>query len=101
MREAPVLVLDGSDTVSKHLVDNHISSHRRVIRVRGQVKGNKVVLYLKTDAAYRDADLCPVVAQLSRTTSAIATVWCFPLKPGRTPMSTGQPCSKNTGAPKI
>jgi len=43
---------------------NAFGAYCRVIKVRGQVKGNKIVSYLKTDAAYREVDLCPEVAEL-------------------------------------
>jgi len=52
MRIAEVLALD---------IDKHISSDCRVIKVRGQVKGNRIVSYLKTDAAYREVDLFPEI----------------------------------------
>ena len=55
MRIAEVLGLD---------IDKLISSDCRVIKVRGQVKGNKIVPYVKTDAAYREIDLCAEVAEL-------------------------------------
>ena len=42
----------------------HLSDDCSVIQVRQQVKGNKIVSCLKTDAAWRDVDLHRVVAGL-------------------------------------
>jgi len=58
MRIAEVLALD---------IDRHISPDRTTMHVRAQVKGNKIVNYLKTDAAYRDVDLCPEAAELLKS----------------------------------
>jgi len=74
MRIAEVLALD---------IDKHISPDCRVIKVRGQVKENTIVSYLKTDAAYRDVDLCPKPQNCLETTSALVMVCCFPRRPGR------------------
>jgi len=78
MRIAEVLALD---------IDKHISSDCRVIKVRGQVKGNKVVSYLKTDAAYRDIGLCPEVAEVLKNYIGNRHGLLFPSKTGKTPMS--------------
>jgi integrase len=78
MRIAEVLALD---------IDKHISSDFQVIRVRGQAKGNKVVSYVKTDAAYRDIDLCPRVAELLKNYIGNRSGLLFPSKTGKTPMS--------------
>lgn len=78
MRIAEVLALD---------IDLHISADCRVIKVRGQVKGNKIVSYLKTDAAYREVDLCPEVAELLKNYISSHHGLLFPSKTGKTPMS--------------
>jgi len=59
-----------------------------VIYVRQQVKGCRIVEYLKTGAAYRDIDLCPELATLlrnyiGRNTSGLL----FPSRTEVTPMS--------------
>ena len=59
-----------------------------MIHVRGQVKGSKIVKYLKTDAAYRDIDLCPeVVALLAEYIGDRTSGLFFPSETGITPMS--------------
>ncbi|HEY6338471.1 MAG TPA: site-specific integrase [Candidatus Sulfotelmatobacter sp.] len=78
MRIAEVLALD---------IDKHISSDCRVIKVRGQVKGSKIVSFLKTDAAYRDVDLCPEVAELLKKYIGNRHGLLFPSETGKTPMS--------------
>jgi len=78
MRIAEVLALD---------IVKDISSDFRVIKVRGQVKGNKVVPYVKTDAAYREVDLCPEVAELLANYIGNRSGLLFPSKTGKTPMS--------------
>jgi len=78
MRIAEVLALD---------IDKHISSDCRVIKVRGQVKENRIVSYLKTDAAYREVDLCPEVAELLKNYIDSRHGLLFPSKTGKTPMS--------------
>ena len=77
MRIAEALALD---------IEKHLSADRTVVHVRGQVKGSKIVEYLKTDASYRDIDLCPEVAALlaeyigDRTSGLL-----FPSETGITP----------------
>ena len=78
MRIAEVLALD---------IDKHISPDCRVIKVRGQVKENTIVSYLKTDAAYRDVDLCPEAAELLRNYIGTRHGLLFPSKTGKTPMT--------------
>jgi integrase len=78
MRIAEVLALD---------IDKHISSDCRVIKVGGQVKGNKIVSYLKTDAAHRVVDLGPEVAELLKKYIGNRSGLLFPSKTGKTPMS--------------
>jgi len=78
MRIAEVLALD---------IDKHITSDCRVIKVGGQVKGNKIVSYLKTDAAHRVVDLCPEVAELLKKYIGNRSGLLFPSKTGKTPMS--------------
>jgi integrase len=78
MRIAEVLALD---------IDKHISSDCRVIKVRGQVKENRIVSYLKTDAAYREIDLCPEVAELLKNYIGGRHGLLFPSKTRKTPMS--------------
>lgn len=51
------------------------------------MKGNKVVDYLKTDAAYRDVDLCPEAAELLKNYIGTRSGLLFPSKTGKTPMS--------------
>jgi hypothetical protein len=53
LRLSEALALDGE----------HLSDDFSVIRVEQQVKANKVVPCLKTDAAWRDVDLDPRIAQ--------------------------------------
>jgi hypothetical protein len=58
-----------------------------MILVRQQVKGNRIVRYLKTTAAWRDIDLCPEVAGLLREYIGERKGLLFPSQAGRTPMS--------------
>jgi integrase len=78
MRIAEVLALD---------INEHISPDCTVIRVRQQVKGNKIVCYLKTDAAYRDIDLCREVAAILKAYIGDRSGLLLPSKTGKTPMS--------------
>ena len=78
MRIAEFLALD---------IDKHVSSDCRIIKVRGQVKENRIVSYLKTDAAYREVDLCPEVAELLKNYIGGRHGLLFPSKTGKTPMS--------------
>jgi len=79
MRIAEALALD---------IDKHISNEGDVIYVRRQVKGCKTVEYLKTDAAYRDIDLCPALVALLREYIGHRTSGLlFPSHTGVTPMS--------------
>jgi integrase len=48
------------------LSNEHLADDCSVVYVRGQVKGNRVVPCLKTDAAWREIDLFPAVAALLR-----------------------------------
>jgi integrase len=51
------------------------------------VKGNKIVGYLKTDAAYRIVDLCPEAAAYLRRFVADRRGLLFPSQKGTTPVS--------------
>jgi len=53
-----------------------------VIQVRQQVKGNKIVSCLKTDAAWRDVDLHPVVAGLLQEYIGSRAGLLFPSRAG-------------------
>jgi integrase len=66
-------------------IDEHVSADCAMIHVRQQVKGNRIVRYLKTTAAWRDIDLCP--AGLLRTYIGERKGLLFPSQAGRTPMS--------------
>jgi hypothetical protein len=66
-------------------IDEHISPDCAVIQVRQQVKGNKIARCLKTDAAYRDIDLCPEVAELLKTYIGNRSGLLFPSKTGKIP----------------
>lgn len=68
-------------------IANHIAGDGTLANVRCQVKGNKVVGYLKTGAAWRDIDLCPEVAELLMKYIGERKGLLFPLKTGKTPMS--------------
>jgi len=68
-------------------INSHITGGCSVIRVRQQVKGNKIVRYLKTDAAYRDIDLCPEAAELLKAYIGSRSGLLFPSTTGKTPMS--------------
>jgi len=64
----------------------HLSDDCSVIYVRQQVKANKIVACLKTDAAWRDVDLDPVVAQFLWEYVGNSTGLLFPSRTG-TPRS--------------
>lgn len=68
-------------------IANHIAGDGSLVKVRCQVKGNKVVEYLKTGAAWRDIDLCPEVAELLMKYIGGRKGLLFPSKTGKTPMS--------------
>jgi integrase len=68
-------------------IEKYISPDCTVIAVRQQVKGSKVVQYLKTDASFRVVDLCPEVAKLLRKFIGDRTGLLFPSKKGTTPVS--------------
>jgi integrase len=68
-------------------IDKHISPDYTMIAVRQQVKGSKIVQYLKTDAAYRVVDLCPVAAEILRKFISDRKGLLFPSKKGTTPIS--------------
>jgi integrase len=79
MRIAEALALD---------IGKHLSAERTVVHVRGQVKGSKIVEYLKTNASHRDIDLCPeVVALLIEYIGHRTSGLLFPSETGVTPMS--------------
>jgi integrase len=60
----------------------HLSDDCSVIYVRQQVKANKIVACLKTDAAWRDVDLDPRVAQILREYVGIRIGLLFPSRSG-------------------
>jgi integrase len=68
-------------------IEKHISPDYTMIVVRQQVKGSKIVQYLKTDAAYRVVDLCPEAAELLRKFIGDRRGLLFPSKKGTTPIS--------------
>ena len=68
-------------------IEKHISPDCSMIVVQQQVKGSKIVQYLKTDAAYRVVDLCPEVAELLRKFIGDRKGLLFPSKTGTTPIS--------------
>ncbi len=78
MRIAEALAVD---------INEHINTECSVIQIRRQVKGNKLVHYLKTEAAHRDVDLAPCVSKLLRKYICERTGLLFPSKTGRTPMT--------------
>jgi integrase len=68
-------------------INHQVSGDCTVVCVRQQVKGNKIVRYLKTDAAYRDIDLCPEAAKFLKNYIGNCSGLLFPSKTGKTPMS--------------
>jgi len=68
-------------------IEKHISPDCTMIVVRQQVKGSKIVQYLKTDAAYRVVDLCPEAAELLRNFLGDRSGLLFPSTKGTTPVS--------------
>jgi integrase len=72
-----------SETTEALAVDReHLSDDASEIYVRQQVKANKVVACLKTDAAWRVVDLDPRVAQLLREYVKDHTGLLFPSRSG-------------------
>jgi len=69
-------------------IDKHISPDCTMIVVRQQVKGSKIVKYLKTDAAYRVVDLCPEAAALLRKFIGAGEDCCSRLRRARRPFRT-------------
>ena len=80
MRIAEVLAID---------IDTCLSPDCSMILVKQQVKGSKVVEYLKTDAAYRVVDLCPEAAEYLRKFLADRKGLLFPSRKLTTPVSCG------------
>jgi integrase len=68
-------------------IEKHISPDCTMIVVEQQVKGSKIVQYLKTDAAYRVVDLCTEAAELLRKFIGDRRGLLFPSKKGTTPVS--------------
>jgi len=68
-------------------IEKHISPDCTMIAVRQQVKGSKIVQYLKSDAAFRVVDVCPEVAELLRKFIGDRRGLLFPSKNGKTPVS--------------
>ena len=68
-------------------IEKHISPDCTMIDVQQQVKGSKIVQYLKTDAAYRVVDLCPEAAELLRKFTGDRRGLLFPSANGTTPVS--------------
>jgi integrase len=60
----------------------HLADDCSIVYVRGQVKGNRVVPCLKTDAAWREIDLFPAVAALLRDYVNNLTGLLFPSRAG-------------------
>lgn len=78
LRIAEALALD---------ISNHISSDCTILHVRQQVKGSTLASVLKTEAAYRDVDLCPELAALLKRYIGERTGLLFPSKTGVSPMT--------------
>jgi integrase len=78
MRIAEALALD---------INENITIDCTAIAIRRQVKGNRLVQYLKTDAAYRDIDLCSELAAVLRNYIGKRKGLLFPSRTGRTPVS--------------
>jgi integrase len=72
----------------------HLSDDCSVIYVRQQVKANKVVACLKTDAAWREVDIDPVVAQILREYLGTNHGLLFPSRTG-TPRSYSNTYNRN------
>jgi integrase len=68
-------------------IEKHVSPDCSMIAIRQQVKGSKIVSYLKTDAAYRIVDLCTEAAELLRRFVGNRSGLLFPSKKGTTPGS--------------
>jgi integrase len=68
-------------------IEKHVSPDCTMIVVRQQVKGSKIVQYLKTDAAHRVVDICPEAAELLRKFIGDGRGLLFPSKSGTTPVS--------------
>jgi hypothetical protein len=58
-----------------------------MIHVTQQIRGGKIVQYLKTDAAFRVVDLCPEGADFLRRFIGDRKGFLFPSQKGTTPMS--------------
>jgi integrase len=68
-------------------IEKHISPDCTMIVVRQQVKGNKTVRHLKTDAAYRVVDISAEAAELLRKFIGDRGGLPFPSTNGTTPVS--------------
>jgi integrase len=68
-------------------IEKQISPDGIMIAVRQQVKGSRIVPYLKTDAAYRVVDLCPEAARLLLKCIGNRRGLLFPSTSGTTPVS--------------
>jgi integrase len=68
-------------------IEKHISPDYSMILVRQQVKGSRIVQYLKTHAAYRVVDLCPEAAELLHKFVGNRKGLLFPSKNSTTPVS--------------
>jgi integrase len=80
MRIAEVLAID---------IDTCLSPDCSMVLVKQQVKGSKVVEYLKTEAAYRMVDLCPEAAEYLRNFVGDRKGLLFPSLKRTTPVSYG------------
>jgi integrase len=80
MRVAEVLAID---------INTCLSPDCSLILVKQQVKGSKVVEYLKTEAAYRIVDLCPEAAEYLRKFVGDRKGLLFPSQKRTTPVSYG------------
>jgi len=68
-------------------IEKHVSPDCSMIAIRQQVKGSKIVPYLKTDAAYRIVDLCTEAAELLRRFIGNRSGLLFPSKKRTPPVS--------------
>ena len=78
MRIAETLAVD---------IDTWLSPTCSMILVTQQVKGSKIVEYLKTEAAYRVVDLCPEAAEYLRKFVGDRSGPLFPSRKRTTPVS--------------
>jgi integrase len=70
-------------------IEKHISPNGSMILVTQQMRGGRIVPYLKTEAAYRVVDLCPEAADFLRRFIGDRKGFLFPSQKGTTPISYG------------